>query len=248
MRSLLVALASVVLASPALAQAPAPTNPPPINEPPAYTPPPYTSPPAPPHSSLYLALSGGALFPNDVTVSGSGTIGGVPTSATGTIQFENSYIASGTLGIQAGEYVSFEIEGGYAHLQTKGGSLTPAGGTTVAAGVRGSGDAYLGFGNLLIWPLGADATVAPYLGGGGGVAAFKGGAEVSNPSLGAIAVSTDGRQVTPAAAAIAGIDFGGPGMFRIGARYKYLWLGINSSRSFREVQAQTGMLMLSARF
>jgi hypothetical protein len=251
MRSLAAVFAALV-ASPALAQpAPPATSPPPANEPPAYTPTAY--PPVyynPPRSTLYLAITGGVLFPNDVNASRSRTIGGVPTTASGTIKFNNTYVASGILGIQLGQYVSFEIEGGYTHLKSKGGtgSLTRAGGAATPGVVSGSGNAYLGFGNLLIWPFGADAPLAPYLGGGGGVAAFKGSADIANASLGDVSISTDGRQTAPAAAAIAGIDFGAPGIFRIGARYKYLWLGINSSRNFKEVQAQAVTAVISARF
>jgi hypothetical protein len=241
MRRLAVVFAAL-MASPALAQAPPP---PPPGSPP-YVPVYYV----PPSSRLYLAISGGGLFPNDVNASGSGTIGGVPTSAVGTIKFKDTYIASGILGLQLGPFLSFEIEGGYTHLKTKGGSgtLTPAGGAAAPGVVSGSGNAWLGFGNLLLWPFGADAPVAPYLGGGGGVAAFKGSAVVSNASLGEVSISTNGRQTTPAAAAIAGIDLGGPGPFRIGARYKYMWIGINNSRNFKELQAQAVTAVLSARF
>jgi hypothetical protein len=251
MRSLAVLLAAVV-AAPAWAQAPPP--PPPGSPPPADAPPVSMPPPAyvpPPRSTLYLALSGGGLFPNHVDASGSGTIAGVPTTASGRIKFKDTWVGSGILGLQLTPLVSFEIEGGYTHLKTKDGSsgtLTPAGGAAIPGTVTGSGNAWLGFGNLLIWPLGADATLAPYLGGGGGVAAFKGSAVVSNPALGDVAIHTDGRQTTPAAAAIAGIDFGGPGPFRIGARYKYMWIGIDSSRNFKELQAQSVTAVLSARF
>lgn len=250
MRSAVMVLA-VLVAAPALAQTPPPPppgSPPPASAPPVYVPP-YT-PYSPPRSTLYLAITGGGLFPNDVDASGSGTIGGVSTRASGRIKFDDTYIASGILGLQLSPLVSFEIEGGYTHLKTKGGSsgtLTPDGGAATPGTVIGSGNAWLGFGNLLIWPLGADATVAPYLGGGGGVAAFKGSAVVSN-ALGEVAISTNGRQATPAAAAIAGIDFGGPGPFRIGARYKYMWIGIDSTRNFKELQAQTITAVLSARF
>ena len=269
MRALAVAFA-VLMASPALAQAPYPPPPnyppPPTSQPPAYPPPDYPPPPPgtgypayppppayypPPRSTLYLAITGGGLFPNHVDASGSSTIGGVPTSATGTLKFKDTYIASGILGVQLTPLVSFEVEGGYTHLKTKDGSsgtLTPAGGAAVPGTVTGSGNAWLGFGNLLIWPLGADAPLAPYLGGGGGVAAFKGSAVVSNAALGQVAISTNERQSTGAAAAIAGIDFGGPGPFRIGARYKYMWLGIDNQRNFKQVQAQVVTAVLSARF
>jgi len=250
MRSLVV-LPALLVAAPALAQAPPP--PPPGSPPPAYAPPatvPPYKPYTPPRSRIYLAITGGGLFPNDVDASGSGTLGGVSTRASGRIKFEDTYVASGILGLQFSPFVSFEIEGGYTHLKTKGGSsgtLTPDGGVATPGTITGSGNAWLGFGNLLIWPLGADAAVAPYLGGGGGVAGFKGSAVVSN-GLGAIAISTDGRQATPAAAAIAGIDFGGPGPFRIGARYKYMWIGVDNSRNFKQLQAQTITAVLSARF
>jgi len=69
-----------------------------------------------------------------------------------------------------------------------------------------------------------------------------------SPDGSSVAISTNGRQTTPAAAAIAGIDFGGPGPFRIGARYKYMWLGIDNQRNFKQVQAQTVTAVLSARF
>jgi hypothetical protein len=250
MRSAAVLLAAVVVAAPAWAQAPPPPgSPPPAFAPPVYVPPPTYTPP--PRSTIYLALSGGGLFPNHVDATGSGAIGGVPTTASGTIKFKDTYIGSAILGLQLTPLVSFEIEGGYTHLKTKDGStgtLTPAGGAAVPGTVTGSGNAYLGFGNLLIWPLGADAVFAPYVGGGGGVAAFKGSAVVGNPALGEIAISSNGRQATPAAAAIAGIDFGGPGPFRIGARYKYMWLGIDNSRNFKQIQAQSVTAVLSARF
>jgi hypothetical protein len=72
----------------------------------------------------------------------------------------------------------------------------------------------LGFGNIIIWPLSADAPFAPYIGAGGGVAAFQG-----NVSVGDLSFNSSGRKTEAAAAVIAGIDFGGPGPFRIGARY-----------------------------
>lgn len=245
MRSLVVAFATLA-AFPALAQAPPAPAPYPS---PAYVPPSFA---VPYRSSIYLAITGGGLFPEDVTASGSGTIGGTAVTGSGRFKLQDTYIGSAILGLQLTPLVSFEIEGGYTHLERKSGStgtlVTTGGTTTTGVPISGSGNAYLGFGNLLIWPLGADALVAPYLGGGGGVAAFKGSAVIGDAATGQITVSTSGRQTTAAAAAIAGLDFGGPGPFRIGARYKYLWFGLGNSRNFKQIQAQAVTAVLSARF
>lgn len=253
----LVALASL-LPGEALAQAVVPPPPPYAPPPPPPPPPPYTQPPppyyavpaprpvyyGPPPSRGYFAATGGGFFPNNATVSGSGTIGGVPVSGSGRANFSDGWIATGLIGLQANPFLSFEIEGGYTHFKaTSGrGTLTFPDGTTTNGAVSGSANAILGFGNIIIWPLGADAPFAPYIGGGGGVAAFQGDITVGNLSF-----SSSGRKTEPAAAVIAGIDFGGPGPFRIGVRYKYIWVGVSNSH-IENVTAQAVMGVLSARF
>lgn len=250
MRWLTLALLAPLVVSPALAQTAVPAPPP--YPPPPYPPPPYyTVPPPPPgyyqpapSSHGYFAATGGGLFPNNATVSGSGTVGGVPVSGSGRAKFSDGWIASALIGFQANPFLSFEIEGGYTRFKaTSGrGTLTFADGTTTDGAVSGSANAILGFGNIIVWPLGADAPLSPYIGAGGGVAAFQG-----NVTVGDLSFTSSGRKTEPAAAAIAGIDFGGPGPFRIGARYKYIWIGVNNSR-IQNVTAQAVMGVLSARF
>lgn len=80
-RALAVAL-GVFATLPALAQTPLPGPPPPAPYPYYANPYPYIA-VAP---GVYFTLMGGALLPNDVTVKGGGTIGGVPATGSGRAQ------------------------------------------------------------------------------------------------------------------------------------------------------------------
>ncbi len=227
----LIAFASL----PASAQVPMPAPPPAPYPYPYY---PYVT-VAP---GVYFALSGGALLPNDVTVKSGGTIGGIAATSSGTASFKNGYVATGLIGFKPNPFVGLELEGGYTHFEIKNGSatVTLTGGATSSGLISGSANAILGFGNLIVYPFSSSAIFAPYLGAGGGGVAFQG-----SGTVGGLAFSTNGRVAEPAAAAIAGFDIGAPAGFKIGARYRYMWVGANNSHiNTVTAQAITGVASL----
>lgn len=174
----------------------------------------------------FLRVTGGALFLDHTNVRTSGTIGGVPATASGSASFKTGYIASGILGYQADPYLALELEGGYSKFDIKNGSATVAlanGGATTGT-ISGSGNAIFGLVNIVISPLGAKSPFSPYLGGGGGVWALHG-----SGTVGGLALGTNGRTAQAMADAILGFNITITPNFQIGTRYRFIF--VNSTRS-----------------
>ncbi|HEX7970537.1 MAG TPA: hypothetical protein VF502_20125 [Stellaceae bacterium] len=213
---------AVLGGAPALAQMPAPAPYPPPPPYPGY----YPAPVVAVAPGVFFAVTGGALFPNDVNVSSSGTIAGVPATGSGKASFKNGYIVTGLLGFQASPYVGLELEGGYTKFDIKSGTatITRANGATTSAPISGSGNAILGLANLIISPLGVDRTLAPYIGGGGGAAGFHG-----SGTVGGLAFSTSERTAVATADGVFGVNIAVAPGFKIGTRYRFLWIDSRSS-------------------
>lgn len=232
MKALSVIAFAACASLPAVAQTPSPPYPYPY---------PYHPYPYPPYATvvpgIYFEVTGGAMFPNHVTLTSRGSISGVPATSSGSVNFKNGYVATGLVGFQANPYVAVELEGGYTQFDIKSGTATVTftNGATSSGPISGSQNAILGFGNIIVSPLGIYRRFGPYIGGGGGVAAFQGGG-----NLGGLSFSSNGRQALPAVDGVFGFNLALADGVKIGTRYRYMWVDVHASHAVNVSTNVTG--------
>jgi opacity protein-like surface antigen len=166
----------------------------------------------------YVGVSGGVIIPNKLHGTFSGAIAGG-----GDLSFKTGPVGTGFVGYHVDDYLSGELEAGYARFDEDNFSGT-LNGVSGSASINGKLNTIIGFGNVIVTPFGRSG-FAPYVGGGPGVAHFD---EKVN-SIGGIAVNTSSKETDFAANVIAGFEATVASRWSIGARYRFVWANTSSS-------------------
>lgn len=165
--------------------------------------------------NAYVGLSGGAIIPNKLHGTFSGTVVG-----SGDLSFKAGAVGTGFIGYHLNSYLAVEGQGGYASFDEDNFSGT-LNGVSGSAPINGRVNTVVGLGNVIVTPFGRSG-FAPYFGAGAGYASFK---EKVN-SIGGIAANTSNTDSGVAADGILGFDAAVTDRWSIGARYQFLWVNI----------------------
>jgi opacity protein-like surface antigen len=195
-----------------------------------------TSAPAPAYGTasfgnVYVGLATGAVVPDDVHQTLTGSVAGLPVSGAGNFSFKPGFMIDALLGYRYNDYLAAEADLGYAQYdddQINGQiSLGPL--VEHRATVDGSAETWTGFANAIVTPLGR-SRFTPYIGGGLGFSAYDAKLNsISSATFGTVAVNSTTSDAVLAVDAIVGFDYAVTEAFLLGARYRFLWT--DSSRT-----------------
>lgn len=166
----------------------------------------------------YVGMGAGVVIPEDLHATFSGVVAG-----TGDLSFKAGPAFTGSIGYHLTDYLATEGEIGFATFDEDKFSGT-IGGVSGSAAIDGRVNTVVGFGSLIVTPLGR-AGFSPYIGAGAGFANFD---EKVN-SIGGIAVNSSSNETDFAANFLAGFDVPVGGRWSVGARYRFIWVNTAST-------------------
>lgn len=191
---------------------------------------------------FYAGITAGAVIPEDVNLSASGTVGGVASSASGKISYKNAAAVSGLVGYHLNDYLAGEAELGYAsvdydHITGSGtvGSVTFSGTATV----NGHTDVLTGMVDGIVTPMGR-SRISPYVGAGVGFANLDSHLDSVSAAGVTQTVNASESETDFAFNVLAGIDFAVTDSLSLGARYRYLWINTSSSSTSAGLTTKSG--------
>jgi opacity protein-like surface antigen len=174
----------------------------------------------------YAGASAGIVIPNDLHTTFGGGIAG-----SGDFSFKAGAAGTGFVGYHFNDFLAGEGELGVASSDTDKFSGT-LNGIAISAPIDGSLTTVLGFGNVVATPLG-HANFTPYIGGGIGFASV----DNTINSIGGVGVASTGRETDFAANLMLGFDFAVVDRWRVGARYRFVWINTASSATSGGINA-----------
>jgi len=176
-------------------------------------------------------VSAGALLPQDVHQTVSGSFFGLPVSGSGNFSYKPGFMIDGLLGYHYNDYLAAEADLAYSQYDDDKISGQIAVGPFVATGAKvdGNADTWWGFANGIVTPLGR-AGFSPYVGGGLGFSAYDAKLNsITSSAFGVVPVNASTSGTNLAADAIVGFDYTVTSAFSLGARYRFIWT--NSART-----------------
>lgn len=174
---------------------------------------------------VYAGVAGGAVFPHDFDTSVKIDIGGTKLKATADMQFDTGQAVGGLIGYAVTKRIAIEAELGHATFAMDQLDLSLSKGRHSLEGsvkVDGDVDAWTGFGNVVMAPLGV-SIITPYVGAGAGFAHFDFDIKAADIFGGQIPIGADQSETKLALKGIVGANLALGYHFGIGARYSYIW-------------------------
>lgn len=174
---------------------------------------------------LYAGVAGGAVFPNAFDTTVQINLGGEKLKATADMQFDAGQAVGGLIGYAVTRRIAIEAELGHASFAMDRLEVGLSKGRHSLEGtvkVDGDVEAWTGFGNVVVAPLGV-GIVTPYVGAGAGFASFDFDVKAVDLFGGQVAVGAEQSETRPALKGIVGANLALGYHFGIGARYSYIW-------------------------
>jgi len=187
--------------------------------------------------NVYGSINVGATFLNDIGITTEVNWGSALTIDTATtVTFDAGGSISGTIGTILSELVRLEFELGYTEMnpdKAEGTVTFTYGGTSLAtvggsADLAGQVEALVGFGNVILTPLGSQSVgngkLTPLIGGGVGFVDWE--ATLTNISAGGstLTVNETESRTSFASNVIAGFEYSSSENLLIGFRYRHAWV------------------------
>ncbi len=196
---------------------------------------------------VYGRIDGGAFLIHDIDFNASASAAGVTVNAQGAFEFSPGVAVSGALGYRISNFLSAEIDLGYARSeydQITGTLTVTSGGTNFvvsgSADVEGQVTMFSGMGNL-IWTPNPAGKFRPHFGAGIGLVRVTD--EIDR--VGTLVVNGEKTETEFAANFIAGFDYQVAPAFTLGARYRFYW--VNSGEAGVD-DATASAIMATATF
>ncbi len=182
---------------------------------------------------VYAGVAGGAVFPDAFDTSVEIDIGGTRVTASADMHFDDGQAVGGLVGYAVTKRIAIEAELGHATFDMNRLELSLASGHHSLEGsvkVDGHVDAWTGFGNVVVAPLGV-GILTPYVGAGAGFAHFDFDIEALDIFGGQIPIGADQSETKLALKGIVGANLALGYHFGIGARYSYIWANTASNKT-----------------
>jgi opacity protein-like surface antigen len=174
---------------------------------------------------VYAGVAGGAVFPNEFDTSVEIDIGGTKVKASADMQFDTGQAVGGLIGYAVTKRIAIEADLGHATFAMDQLDLSLSKGHHSLEGavkVDGNVDAWTGFGNVVVAPLGV-GILTPYVGAGAGFAHFDFDIKAADIFGGQIPIGAEESATKLALKGIVGANLALGYHFGIGARYSYIW-------------------------
>jgi opacity protein-like surface antigen len=182
---------------------------------------------------VYAGVAGGAVFPNEFDTSLQIDIGGEKLKASADMQFDTGQAVGGLIGYAVTKRIAIEAELGHATFAMDQLDLSLSKGRHRLEGsvkVDGEVDAWTGFGNVVVAPLGV-GIITPYVGAGAGFAHFDFDIKSAEVFGGQIPIGADQSETKLALKGIVGANLALGYHFGLGARYSYIWADTSTEKN-----------------
>jgi opacity protein-like surface antigen len=178
------------------------------------------------YGRAYVGVSGGVVIPDDLHASFGGGLAG-----SGDFSFKAGAAGTGFAGYHFNDLLAAEGEIGVASSDSDKftGTLN---GVAVSAPIDGTLTTVVGFANLIATPLGRSG-FSPYIGAGIGFASI----DNTINSVNGVGIASSGSETDFAANFIAGFDVAVVDRWRVGARYRFIWINTASSATSGGINA-----------
>lgn len=168
----------------------------------------------------YIGLSVGAMVPNNIGFSMSGTFSG-----SGDMTLNTGPAVLGMAGCHINDYLSVEEDLGYASHDWNSLNLNGA-----VFGMSGHAHSVIGLANAFIYPL-AQSHFSPYIGGGFGFVNVDSSIDYLTLGGTTIPVNSSSNETDLAADAVVGLDYSISNRVSIGGRYQFMWINSGSTET-----------------
>ncbi len=167
----------------------------------------------------YVGAAAGIIIPNDFHSTFTGALAG-----SGDLTFSVGPAFTGLIGYHLNDILAVEGEFGYASFDYDrfNGNLN---GIAVSAPANGNVNTTVLLANVIATPFGRAPGFSPYIGGGLGFASF----DSTITAIGGTGFRSTSNETDFAANLIAGFDFPVGGRWRVGGRYRFIWVNTSGT-------------------